>query len=501
MQDFQSNILLNLHGPGPVHERLAHALRAAIRDGRLPPGSGLPATRVLARDIGRSRWVVTEAYAQLAAEGYVEGRVGSGTRVRAVASSGGGPAEGPPAQVPRNEIDMAPGLPDLRAFPVGRWAAAVRQAVTALPATDFGYPDPAGHPALRGLLGDYLARVRGADTGAAAVTVCRGATDGLGRICRALRLAGCTAIAVEDPGWHRIAAVVSAAGLAVRPVPVDAEGIEVDRLRDIGAVVVTPAHQFPAGVVLSARRRAALLAWARRSGGLVIEDDYDAEFRYDRKPVGVLQGNDPSRVVLVGSLSKTLSPALGIGWLVTPPAWTAEIRGAVTGDMPPPVLDQLAFTAFLRAGWYDRHLRSMRRRYHERRDVLVGELARRIPGAMVSGVAAGMHLVLELPDGTDPAAIRSATRARGVRVVALDAYRAEGSGPPGLVLGYGNLADQQVVTGVAALADAMADCCPQRGAPLGWSRADSVRPCVGRHEDMSGTAVRRLIRRDWRAGQ
>jgi GntR family transcriptional regulator/MocR family aminotransferase len=457
MHDFQANILLNLHGSGPVHARLAHALRAAIRDGRLPPGSLLPPTRVLARDIGRSRWVVTEAYAQLATAGYVEATVGSGTRVRAVAAPGAALAVRGGTRAPVSEIDMAPGLPDLRSFPVHRWAAAVRQAAAALSVTDLGYPDPAGHQTLRGLLAQYLARVRGADTGAAGLTVCRGATDGLGRVCRALRRAGCTTVAVEDPGWHRVGAVVAAAGLTVRPVPVDEEGIDVERLgEDAGAVVVTPAHQFPAGVVLSARRRAALLAWARRSGGLIIEDDYDAEFRYDRRPVGVLQGTDPSHVVLLGSLSKMLSPAVGIGWLVTPPRWTDDVRGAVAGDMPPPVLDQLTFTAFLRAGWYDRHLRSMRRRYRERRDALVDELATRMPAARVSGIAAGMHLVLELPDGADPQAIRAAMLARGVRVVSLGSYRAGTTGAPGLVLGYGNLADQQVSAAVTALAEVVA---------------------------------------------
>ena len=395
---------------GPLHARLSGAIREAIRGGRLPAGSALPPSRELAADLGCSRWVVTEAYAQLAAEGYVEARVGSGTRVRPLgrAAAADPAAEAPPALAPR--IDLAPGLPDLRAFPLGRWVAALRSVAGTLPYAELGYPDPAGHPRLRQVLAGYLARVRGAAVDPARVTVCRGVTDGTSRVCQALRAAGVTAVAVEDPGWHRLREAAAGAGLRVVPTRVDGHGLRVGDLDAdpaVRAVVVSPTHQFPTGVVLSAERRAALLAWARRVDGLILEDDYDAEFRYDRRPVGTMQGADRSRVVLLGSVSKTLSPALGIGWVVAPPSWVEPLRAAAGPPAGPPTLDQLAFAAFLQAGSYDRHLRAARKRYRQRRDRLVRALAERLPGARLLGVAAGLHLVVLLDDAVDCAEVVS----------------------------------------------------------------------------------------------
>ena len=225
-------------------------------------------------------------------------------------------------------------------------------------------------------------------------------------------------------------------------------------------MIISPAHQFPTGTVLSAPRRAALLAWARTTGGLIIEDDYDAEFRYDRRPVGTLQGAAPPLVALVGSVSKTLSPALGIGWMVTPPGWAPEAGRPAPAQPPPgqpagpPVLDQLAFAAFVDSGGYDRQLRACRRSYRDRRDALAAALAARLPEARVSGAAAGLHLLVHLPAGTDAAAVVARARAAGVRVASLDTYRVE-PGPPGLVLGYGNLAGHQVEAAVARLAAAV----------------------------------------------
>jgi GntR family transcriptional regulator / MocR family aminotransferase len=464
MPAFQANIasdvLLRLaDGPaGPLHGRLARALREAIRAGRLPAGSTLPPSRVLATELGCSRWVVTEAYAQLAAEGYVEAAVGSGTRVRPLGDRHADAADPAARPSPAPLIDMAPGLPDLRAFPLGRWLSAVRSAASALPAAELGYPDPAGHPRLRQVLAEYLARVRGAQADPADLTITTGVTDGISRLCRALRQRGATAVAVEDPGWPRIRLAAAGAGLQVVPVPVDGQGLRADLLGrlEVGAVIVSPAHQFPAGVVLSAPRRAALLAWARRAGGLIIEDDYDAEFRYDRRPVGTLQGTDRSGVALAGSVSKTLSPALGIGWLATPPAWTAAVRATVAGPAGPPVLDQLGFAEFLQAGFYDRHLRARRQSYRARRDAIVQAIAEQLPGTGVSGVAAGLHLLVHLGAGTDAAAVVRRARESGVKVANLDAYRLAGAaGDPGLVLGYGNLADHQVPAGMARLAAAI----------------------------------------------
>jgi GntR family transcriptional regulator/MocR family aminotransferase len=466
MKRFQTNLawdaLLELGDRhGSLHARLSSALREAIRDGRLPAGSALPPSRNLAEDLGCSRWVVTEAYAQLAAEGYLDARVGSSTRVRPVGGVAAGhpPPDAPAGWVP--PIDLAPGLPDLRAFPLGRWVSAMRSVATALPYAELGYPDPAGHPRLRHLLAGYLTRVRGAHADPAHLTVCHGVTDATGRVCQALRAAGIGAVAVEDPGWHRLRAAAATAGLRVAPTRVDRDGLRVGDLDAdpaVRAVIVSPTHQFPTGVVLSAERRGALLDWARRVDGLILEDDYDAEYRYDRRPVGTMHGTDPSRVVLLGSLSKTLSPALGIGWMVTPPAWTEPLR-ATTGPLTwPATLDQLTFAAFLQAGAYDRHLRAARKRYRLRRDRLVRALGEQLPGARVLGVAAGLHLLVLLDGAVDTAVVVNRAAAGGTRVANLDTYqvRADAIGP-GLVLGYGNLADGQVEEAVALLATAVAE--------------------------------------------
>jgi GntR family transcriptional regulator / MocR family aminotransferase len=466
MDGFQTNLawdtLLELGGrQGPLHARLSGALREAIRDRRLPAGSALPPSRALAEDLGCSRWVVTEAYAQLAAEGYLEGRVGSGTRVRPLGQDDAGRLvpEVAPARAPR--IDLAPGLPDLRAFPLARWVSALRSVATSLPHAELGYPDPAGHPRLRHLLAQYLARVRGAHPDPAQVTVCRGVADGVGRLGRALRAAGVTALAVEDPGWHRLRQAAAAAGLRVVPIPVDGQGLRVGDLEhhpDVRAVIVGPTHQFPTGVVLSAGRRAALLGWARRVDGLILEDDYDAEFRYDRRPVGTMQGTDPSRVVLLGSLSKTLSPALGIGWAVTPPGWTRPFRATVGPPAVPSTLDQLTFAAFLETGAYDRHLRAARKRFRLRRDRLVRGLAERLPDARLLGVAAGLHLLVHLDGAVDCAGVVARAAAAGVRVANLDTYRVrDAAAGPGLVLGYGNLTDGQVEEAVTLLVAAVSE--------------------------------------------
>ncbi|HEX7148899.1 MAG TPA: PLP-dependent aminotransferase family protein, partial [Actinomycetota bacterium] len=377
--------------------------------------------------------------------------------------------EGPPAWTPR--IDLAPGLPDLRAFPLARWVSALRSVTGTLPYAELGYPDPAGHPRLRQVLAGYLIRVRGAQADPAQVTICRGVTDATHRVCQALRAAGIGAVAVEDPGWYRLGQAAGAAGLRVVPVPVDGQGLRVGDLEDhpdVRAVIVSPTHQFPTGVVLSAERRGALLAWARRVDGLILEDDYDAEFRYDRRPVGTIQGTDPSRVALLGSLSKTLSPALGIGWAATPPAWTGPFRATVGPPATPSTLDQLTFAEFLQTGAYDRHLRAARKRYRLRRDRLVSGLAERLPSARLLGVAAGLHLLVLLDVTVDAAAVVSRAATRDMRVANLDTYRVRDDRfGPGLVLGYGNLADGQVGEAVALLATTLTEC-RRSGAPASY---------------------------------
>ncbi|MFE9610801.1 PLP-dependent aminotransferase family protein [Streptomyces sp. NPDC006012] len=455
------DLLLNLEkqGAGPLHERVKRALRLAIREGRVEVGTVLPPSRQLAADLGCSRWAVTEAYGQLVAEGYLEARSGSATRVRWSNAPDTDVARPSARQAPAARFDLAPGLPDLRAFPRRRWADAVRAQVTQAEFTELGYPPAGGHLRLRRLLAEYLGRSRGVSTTAQDVTVCTSVTDGVRRMCHILRAQGITAVGCEEPGWTRLRQVIHAAGLEPVPIRMDHGGLRIDDLAGrpgLRAVLTAPAHQFPLGTVLVPERRAALLDWARGVDGVVLEDDYDAEFRYDRRPVAAVQGMDPSRVVLFKSLSKTLSPALGIGWVVAPPRWTRQLHQTDQVVAQPSTVDQLAFAALLESGTYDRHLRACRQRYRQRRDTLVQALADQLPGAPISGIAAGLHLILELPATVDTAAVVAAAAARSLRVADLAAYHAtDARAAHGLVLGYGNLADSGLQEAVRHLRGAI----------------------------------------------
>ncbi len=455
---------LEFSPPGPFHLRLTHALRAAIRDGVLASASTLPPSRMLAVDLGCSRWAVTEAYTQLVAEGYLEARVGAGTRVSW--------RDEPPSLAPTPTapgaltagLDLAPGLPDLRAFPRTRWLASMRTATAALPYPRLGYPVPGGDPDLRRVLAAYLRRVRGAVLDPSELTICHGVTDAITRLCPLMRAVGVRAVAVEDPGWPVLREVVVRAGLEVAPVPVDRDGLRtdlLDRCPRVRAVVISPAHQFPTGAVLAPERRSRLIGWARRVDALIIEDDYDAEFRYDRRPIGTVQGMDPARVALAGSLSKTMSPGLGIGWLATPPRWTRRLRETDSGRTAPSIIDQLTFADFLESGGYDRHLRGAVTRYRTRRDLLLGALADHLPGSTVSGAAAGLHLLVQpgrgptAPGAVGESLVESAAR-HGVRIACIEQYRVHNRTLDGaLVLGYGNLTDHQIVPAVSRLAEAV----------------------------------------------
>ncbi len=454
--------LLDLAGRhGALHERLTGALRAAIRAGRLPLASALPPSRTLAADLGVSRWVVTRAYAQLVSEGYLEARVGSATRVGWTPEPGDRPpGRAEPAAAPAR-FDMMPGRPDLRGFPLARWVEAIRAVASRMPYDQLGYPEPAGSTPLRGVLADYLKRVRGSAAAAGSVTVCLRAADAMTRTCRALLASGVTHLAVEEPSWPELRTAASAAGLALIPLPVDGDGLRVDRLAAdprAGAVCVSATHQFPTGVVLAPGRRADLLEWARRSDGLIIEDDYDAEFRYDRPPVATLQGMAPERVFLLGSVSKTLAPAVGIGWVASPPRLTGAVRAASPFPLVPPVLHQLALARFIESGSsYDRHLRAARQRYRARRRVLLDALARLLPECEVGGAAAGLHLLLRLPRGTNASMVTRAAAGGGLLVADLDRFRTRPDPDhPALVLGYGNLADSAVTAAVSVLAKTIA---------------------------------------------
>ncbi|MCI3275413.1 MocR-like pyridoxine biosynthesis transcription factor PdxR [Streptomyces cylindrosporus] len=470
MRESQTNLAgdLLLHlgrsGEGLLHERVKRALRAAIREGRIEVGTALPPSRQLAADLGCSRWAVTEAYGQLVAEGYLEAQTGSGTRVRWSNASDADGRQPVARQEAVARFDLAPGLPDLRAFPRRRWADAVRAQVTTAAYTEFGYPPSGGHLRLRRLLAEYLGRSRGVSTTPQDVTVCTSVTDGVRRVCRALRAEGIIAVGCEEPGWTRLREVIRAAGLDPVPIGADGGGLRTEELAGrpgLRAVLATPAHQFPLGSVLAPERRAALLHWARQVDGVVLEDDYDAEFRYDRRPVAALQGMDPSRVILFKSLSKILSPALGIGWIVAPPRWTAHLHRADQAATQPSTVDQLAFAALLESGGYDRHLRACRQRYRKRRDALVQALADELPGAPVSGIAAGLHLILRLPTRVDTAAVVTAAARRSLRVADLAAYHAtDEHADHGLVLGYGNLADNAVREAVRHLRAAVEESRP-----------------------------------------
>ena len=425
-------------------EQLVNELRAALRSGRLSAGTPLPSTRDLAADLGISRGLVVQAYEQLTAEGLLVSRRGAGTVVTGTA--GPQPPAGASIQAsgsdslrPAAVPPLHPGSPDPALFPRAAWRRAYHEALRDLPDGGLGYGDPTGLPELRAELAAYLGRVRAAMVDASSLVVTTGASQALALLAIALRNAGETAIGVEDPGSQPIRIHLATHGLRPVPIPVDADGLVVSALASAGvrAVLVTPAHQFPLGHVLAPARRAELVAWARDVGGLVIEDDYDAEFRYDRDPVGTVQFLGPDVVALVGTVSKALAPALRLGWVAPPPTWREQIVALkFAADGGGPALEHAAFARFLASGSYDRHLRRSRRIYRQRRDEVVAALAEHLPHARVSGIAAGLHLVVEIP-GIDDRDVSEKARAAGLLPMPLTASRAGTSGLPGLLIGYG----------------------------------------------------------------
>ncbi|MEA2448707.1 MAG: GntR family transcriptional regulator / MocR family aminotransferase [Thermoleophilaceae bacterium] len=428
--------------------QLEAELREAIRSGRLHAGTALPSSRALARELGVSRGVVVEAYSQLAAEGYLHARQGAATRVASVAAPRAPVAPAPAWDAPVRH-DFRPQVPDLAAFPRREWLASLRRALAQAPDARLGYGDPRGAAELRLAIAAYLGRVRGVVGDAERTVVTGGIQQGLSLLVQALRARGARRIAIEEPGFFVHRRLLARLGVEVVRVPVDDHGIEVASLarREADAVLVTPAHQMPTGAVLAPERRAALLAWAAERDAVVIEDDYDGEYRYDREPVGALQGLDPERVVYLGSASKTLAPALRLGWVVLP-SWLAEAAGEEKGwaDGGSPVLEQLAFADFLERGELDRHLRRARPRYRRRRDALVAAVDEAFPGAVVRGVAAGLHVVAEPVEAVDERALRAAARERSVEIVAMRAR-----GRTLLVLGYANLPEAAARRAVAEL--------------------------------------------------
>ena len=445
--------------PEPLRSQLEAGLREAIRSGRLQAGERLPSSRELARQLGVSRGLVQDCYDQLHAEGYLSTRVGSATRVAAVGTSTTPAPTAPATSAPAPATDFRAGVPDLASFPRGDWLWAQREVCRGAPTSALDYGDPRGSPVLREVLAGYLRRVRGAAADPQRILVCTGFAQGLVLALRVLAGAGVRQVAFEDPGYGdgETMAVTVRAGLEPVPVRVDQDGIDVGALAasGAGAVVLTPAHQWPTGVVLAPERRRALIAWASEHGATVVEDDYDAEFRYDREPVGSLQGLAPDRVVALGTVSKSLAPGVRLGWMVCPPslveAVTEEKRLADRGS---PVLDQLTVARLIESGRYDRHLRRMRTVYAGRRDALVDALGRHAPAVEVSGLAAGFHAVAHLPGSVDEQAVVAAARDRSVGLYGMSAYRSTGATtPPQLVLGFGNLGERAIQAGIAAVGD------------------------------------------------
>jgi GntR family transcriptional regulator / MocR family aminotransferase len=452
---------LNRSAPISLRSQLEDGLREAVRSGRLAAHSRLPATRTLAGDLGVSRRLVVDAYAQLLAEGYLVARSGAGTFVADAAAVASAPAVEPPRRA--LSFDFFPGNPDLATFPRQAWLRAVRATLRNAPDRAFGYPHPRGALELRRALAGHLRRVRGVVADPESIVVCAGAAQGFFLLARTL--AG-SRMAVEDP-WlppHRM--ILAAHGASLVALPVDGHGARVgdlgalaDRHGSIASVLVTPAHQSPTGVALASQRRAALLAWAGESERLVIEDDYDAEYRYDRAPLGALQGLAPDRVVYMGTVSKTLGPALRLGWMVLP----AHIRDTVVGhkvlaDHGLPTIDQLALAQLIESGAYDRHLRQARRRYRLRRDALVAAVAKHLPGARVTGLAAGLHATVLLASEVDGIEIAQAAVRHSVGVYPLGySYMEPRLKHRGLVLGYANLAEPAIEEGIRRLALALSE--------------------------------------------
>ncbi|MET9149850.1 PLP-dependent aminotransferase family protein [Streptomyces griseoflavus] len=452
---FGIDLHLDPTGPG-LRRGLTDALREAVRTGRLAPGTRLPSSRSLAADLGIARNTVADAYADLVAEGRLTARQGSGTRVADRAAPAPPAAAPSPRRTPgRLPYSLVPGTPDLSSFPRAEWLRATRRALAAAPHDAFGYGDPRGRPELRTALADYLARVRGVRADPEHLVVRPGFADGLRLLCEVLRARGARTLAVESYGLDVHRDLATRAGLHTTPLPHDALGTRAQEPGTADAVLLSPAHQFPLGGALLPERRAAVVDLARRTGTLILEDDYDGEFRYDRQPVGALQDLDPDHVVYLGTASKSLAPGLRLGWMVVPPS----LLPAVTehGGLTVGVVEQLTLAEFLTSGAYDRHVRAARLRYRRRRDALVRALAERAPDVQVTGIAAGLHAVLRLPPGTERSVVQAATW-HGLLVYGLSRFRhpdADVTPSDALVVGYATPPDHAWAATLEALCRAL----------------------------------------------
>ncbi|GAB2564590.1 PLP-dependent aminotransferase family protein [Kribbella endophytica] len=441
---------------GGLSTWLADQLRAAIADGRLPLGTRLPASRVLAADLQVSRGVVTEAYQRLTEDGHTTAKGRAGTTVVAVpftTKTSTSSTESPlpvVVQAPGVDIfdalraapariDLTPGVPDLTAFPRAAWLKAERAVLDRLSASSFGYGDPAGTPELRLAVARWLARYRGVQVDPAEVIIVAGVAQALSLITQILTADGIHELAVEDPGSLGSRQHLQNLGLRTPPIPVDADGVRVDELHRSGvrAVLLTPAHQFPTGVVLDGERRRELIQWATETDGLIVEDDYDAEHRYDRPPVPALRAMLADHVIYAGSVSKLLAPALRIGWMVPPPAYRDRLIAAKRlADLGNAALPQLVLAHLMESGDLERQLRYARRRHRRRRDAMIDAISNHLPTATTHGAAAGLHLTITFPDASlDDVTLATRALAEGIKTHPLS-WHTQTPHPPGLVLGY-----------------------------------------------------------------
>jgi GntR family transcriptional regulator / MocR family aminotransferase len=453
---------------------LSGQLRQAVSDGRLPVGTRLPASRILAVELGVSRGVVTEAYQRLSEDGHVVGRGRAGTTVIAAPADPASATPGPGDLLPPSDLfstdpgvaifdsmraaparfDLSPGLPDLAAFPRAAWLRAERAVLDDLSPSALAYGDPQGVPALRQAVAGWLARTRGIRADPAEVIITAGVSQAIGLLSQVLRADGITAVAVEEPGSLGVRQHLRNWHLDTPPVAVDAGGLEVGQLRATGAraVMVTPAHQFPTGAVLSGPRRHELMAWAR-GGGLVIEDDYDAEHRYDRPPVPALRSMLTDHVCYAGSVSKLLAPALRLGWVLPPPQYrTAVMTAKRNADLGNAALPQLVLARLIDSGELERQLRFLRRRHRRRRDAMIEAIGTHLPGAVVHGAAAGLHLMITFAADFADTDLAAAALARGVKVQPLS-WHSQLRREPGLILGYAARPPAEIAEAVAILGE------------------------------------------------
>ena len=485
-------IVLDTAAPLPVYRQIYDWLRRAIVSGQLEPGARLPSTRVLASELGVSRSTTALAYEQLVLEGYLEGKVGHGTRVAKlqpeqifeVGGTGrrrqqwstqplaqGGlarrgqllaalawQADGDADQTGAVANPFRVGQPDVDAFPYDLWARLLtkhaRQSLHGV-ARD---QRPQGHGPLREAIAAHIGITRGVHCTPEQIILTAGAQGALDLIARVLLDPG-DSTWVEEPGYFGTTGALLGAGAVLVPVPVEGDGLAVEvgrqRCPEARLAVVTPSHQCPTGVTMSRGRRLALLEWAGESGAWIVEDDYDSEYRYGGRPLEALHGLDRAgRVIYVGTFSKVLLPSLRLGYLVAPPALVEGLLAARRLiDRHLPLLEQLALTDFLAEGHFARHLRRMRLRYLERRDALVESLRRELADAVeVSVPEAGMHLVAWLPPGVSGQTIATAAARQGLRVPTIAQFCLEPPQRDGLMLGFASATPEGLREGVRRLA-------------------------------------------------